>query len=227
MTIKAGTHPPAPCPLRTRFYWTLAQLQGCVVIFLSNFLALLIKADTAGEGSQSFLGGVMVTINVLLILAVLFAACLTTQQAVDDHFDGNNAVTVAGAMLTFEQRTAANARSARDQVVAPISSVQTRRGCTDGVDGFNQSGGLSASIRDGLPHGLLVGGTGDTAIPAPTVPPVTYSASGEERGRGFIFLARSASGRIPRARISPEITEESSKQEHDPERVHVSHPGVG
>ncbi|CAM9831277.1 unnamed protein product [Scytosiphon promiscuus] len=181
---------------------------GCVVIFLSNFLALLIKADAAGESSRSFLGGVMVSINVLLILAVLFASCLTTQQEVGDHFDGNNAVTIAGTMLTFEQRTAANARSARAEMAVSTSPVQTRRAFIDGVDDFSQSGGLPASTGHG--QELHTDHTASRmATPSPSVARVAQSLSTEERGRGSSFLARASSRRLPRARISPEAPEKT------------------
>lgn len=93
-----------------------------MVIFLSNFLALLIKVDSAG-GQQTFLGGILVAVNVLLFLAVLLATWFATQQAMDDHRDGENAVAVAGAMLTFEQAVAASSRSMREKEAAPPYSV--------------------------------------------------------------------------------------------------------
>lgn len=55
-----------------------------MVIFLSNFLALLIKMDAAGEGNRSALGGVLVAINVLLVVAVLVTSRFAVQQSVDD-----------------------------------------------------------------------------------------------------------------------------------------------
>ncbi|CAM9270966.1 unnamed protein product [Laminaria digitata] len=47
---------------------------GCVLIFMSYFLALLIKMDAAGEANRSALGGVLVAVNVFPILAVLCTA---------------------------------------------------------------------------------------------------------------------------------------------------------
>lgn len=87
--------------------------QGCVIIFLTNFLALLIKVDSAGEGSRDVLGGILVAVNVLLIVAVLLSSWLSTQQSVDDHRDGETAYNVAGKMLTFEQLAAKSARRSR------------------------------------------------------------------------------------------------------------------
>lgn len=55
-----------------------------MIIFLSNFLALLIKMDAAGEENRSALGALLVAVNVLLVLAVLFTSWFTTQQTVDD-----------------------------------------------------------------------------------------------------------------------------------------------
>lgn len=57
-----------------------------MVIFLSNFLALLIKVDAAGEGKRSALGGLLVAINVILVLAVLLTTWFTTQQQVGPLF---------------------------------------------------------------------------------------------------------------------------------------------
>lgn len=100
-----------------------AKTQGCVVIFLSNFLALLIKVHSA-EGQQTFLGGIVVAINVLLFLTVLLATWFATQQAVDDHREGENAVAVAGTMLTFELQAAASSRSMRERVAASRRSIR-------------------------------------------------------------------------------------------------------
>ena len=67
-----------------------------MVIFLSNFLALLITMDAAGEDNRSALGGILVAINVLLILAVLVTSSFTVQQSVYDcrEEDENLAFTV-------------------------------------------------------------------------------------------------------------------------------------
>ncbi|CAM9909015.1 unnamed protein product [Ectocarpus sp. 4 AP-2014] len=96
---------------------------GCVIIFLSNFLALLIKADTAGEGNHSVLGGIMVAINIFLILAVLFSTWFATQQSVDDSRDDENPVALAKTMLTFEQVAAKSARLAREGRAPATSSA--------------------------------------------------------------------------------------------------------
>ena len=104
-----------------------------MVIFLSNFLALLIKVDSA-QDQQTFLGGILVAVNLLLFLAVVLATWFATQQAVDDHRAGENAVAVAGTMLTFELQAAASSRSMREQAAsrrsmreraaaAPVSSI--------------------------------------------------------------------------------------------------------
>lgn len=68
-----------------------------MVIFLSHFLALLVKVESA-EGQQTVLGGILVAVNVLLSLAVLLATWFSTQQTVDEH-------------LTFEVRGAASTSS--------------------------------------------------------------------------------------------------------------------
>ena len=96
--------------------------QGCVVIFLSNFLALLIKVDAAGRGNREILGGILVAVNVLLFVAVVFATWFATHQAIADTRDGAEALGVARAVLTFEKRAAASARFTRQQTSAPLAS---------------------------------------------------------------------------------------------------------
>lgn len=105
----------------------IAQPQGCVVIFLSNFLALLIKVNAAGEGNRDVLGGIMVAINLLLVVAVLSSTWFAAQQSVDDALDDENPVALARTMLTFEQRAAEDARVKREER-APASSVPSSGG---------------------------------------------------------------------------------------------------
>lgn len=52
------------------------------MIFLSNFLALLIKVDAAGRDNRNIFGGLLVAINVFLVLAVLVTSWFATQQQV-------------------------------------------------------------------------------------------------------------------------------------------------
>eukprot|EP00903_Cladosiphon_okamuranus_P012166 g11413.t1 len=88
---------------------------GCVVIFLSNFLALLIKVDATKDENRDALGGILIAMNVLLILAVLATSWFTTQQSVDDSREEDESVTLAKTMLTLEHRTANTARLAREE----------------------------------------------------------------------------------------------------------------
>lgn len=53
------------------------------MIFMSYFLALLIKMDATGEANRSALGGALVAVNGLLILAVLWTAWFAIRQIVD------------------------------------------------------------------------------------------------------------------------------------------------
>lgn len=92
-----------------------------MIIFLSNFLALLIKVE-ATESNNRVLGELMVVINVLLILAVLCASWFSTQQTVDDHRDGETALNVAGEMLLFEQLAADSARRSRAALADPSTT---------------------------------------------------------------------------------------------------------
>ena len=73
------------------------------MIFLNNFLALLIKVDAVGTENSPALSGVMVAVNVLLFLSVLFASWFSVQQSVDNSRDDENIFTLAKAMLTAEQ----------------------------------------------------------------------------------------------------------------------------
>lgn len=99
------------------------QQQGCVVIFLSNFLALLIKVDAVGEDNEPALGRVLVAVNVLLALAVLFASWFAVQQSVDDSRGDENAFTIARAMLTAEQHAANIIQNIRSRSATISSSA--------------------------------------------------------------------------------------------------------
>ena len=73
-----------------------------MVIFLSYFLALLIKVDAAGQESRSALGGLLIAINVMLVLAVLSACWLTVQQTGGNSRDED---ALTKAIQTVEQDT--------------------------------------------------------------------------------------------------------------------------
>ncbi len=83
-----------------------------MVIFLSNFLALLIKVDAAGEGNRTALGGILVAVNIFLILAVLSTSWFATQQSVEEAREDESSLALAKTMLTFDQRRAAAAAGA-------------------------------------------------------------------------------------------------------------------
>eukprot|EP00903_Cladosiphon_okamuranus_P020453 g18773.t1 len=97
---------------------------GCMIIFLTNFLALLIKVDSSSEGSRDVFAGILVAINVMLILAVLATSWFATQQSVDDHMEGETAFNVAVDMLTFEQLAAKSAGRSRTALQPPTASSQ-------------------------------------------------------------------------------------------------------
>lgn len=52
------------------------------MIFLNNFVGLLIKVDAPGQDNRDVLGGLLVAINVFLVVAVLVTSWLATQQGV-------------------------------------------------------------------------------------------------------------------------------------------------
>lgn len=91
------------------------------MIFLSNFLALLIKVGAVAEDNSAALGGLMVAVNVLLVLAVLSSSWFSVQQSVEDSRNDENTFTLARAMLTAEQH-AANIIQKRREISASISS---------------------------------------------------------------------------------------------------------
>ena len=111
------THTPMYCniPILSHHMLVLSkQPQGCVIIFLTNFLALLIKVDAAGEDSRSALGGLLVAVNVLLALAVLSASCCSMWQSLEYARDDHNAYTEAKAMITADQGAANIIRNTRE-----------------------------------------------------------------------------------------------------------------
>lgn len=113
------------------------------MIFLSNFLALLIKAGAAGEGNRAVLGGILIAVNVFLILAVLFASWFATQKMVDDNRDGESGFAVARTMLTHEQLVATSKREERAEIVKADNNRRRSAGAAaTGTD----SGGVSASF---------------------------------------------------------------------------------
>lgn len=134
-----------------------------MVIFLSNFLALLIKVDATGESNKNILGGIMVAVNVLLVAAVLFATGFATQQSVQDHRDGETPFGVAATMLTFERRVSAGAPPAREEELvagsgsspaaagAPLPAGRTRsdRGTSDAASTNNLPAAGQAGNRVG------------------------------------------------------------------------------
>lgn len=64
--------------------------QGSVLIFMNSFLAVFIKADIAGGASHSAFGGGLVAVNLILILAVLWAVRVAMREVVDDSSDEDN-----------------------------------------------------------------------------------------------------------------------------------------
>ncbi|CAN0419853.1 unnamed protein product [Pylaiella littoralis] len=114
---------------------------GCVVIFLSNFLALLIKVDAAGEGNRDGLGGIMIALNVFLILAVVSTSWFSTQQSVDDSRDEENPMALAKNMLTFEQKATFLRRIEREEAARRGGGSGSGSGSGDGSGNGNRNDG--------------------------------------------------------------------------------------
>lgn len=98
-----------------------------MIIFLSNFLALLIKVQAGEETNHAAFGTLLVAVNVLLVLAVLVTSWFAVQQSVDDHRDGENSLAIAKTMLTAEQDTARHARLVRGNKIPTLSASSSER----------------------------------------------------------------------------------------------------
>lgn len=202
-----------------------------MVIFLSNFLALLIKADAGGQGGRSLLGGVMVAINILLIVAVLSASYLAAQQTVEDHLDGGNVeATVVGAMRTLEQRAAAKSRFTSKRMTASTSSVRSRVDSNDGVDGFNRGEGLSARVWPRALHEEgRASGTSGAATSDPAGIPVAHALIDEGQGLASSILTRAAPTRVSETRgsLTTMPVEARENGEHNRARFSLSEAPSG
>ena len=84
-----------------------------MIIFLSNFLALLIKVKAGEESNRAAFGALLVAVNVLLVLAVLVTSWFAVQQSVHDYREEENSFAIAKTMLTAEQDTVKHARLVR------------------------------------------------------------------------------------------------------------------
>lgn len=82
---------------------TLSTSQGCVVIFMSNFLALLIRVEAAGEEKTETMGIVLVIVNIALVVAVACTTWFATQQSIDDAGEEDSVATMAKTMLEAER----------------------------------------------------------------------------------------------------------------------------
>lgn len=85
-----------------------------MVIFLSNFLALLIQVDAAGEDNRDAMGGLLVAVNVMLVIAVIFTSWFSTQQQVDDARDDENVYSTAMDVVNADRLATEPARLARE-----------------------------------------------------------------------------------------------------------------
>ena len=101
-----------------------------MIIFLSNFLALLIQVDAGEAGNRDVFGALLVFVNVLLVLAVLITSWFATQQSVDDSREEENSFTIAKTMLAAEQYAANSARLSRErgQATTSLASSSVRPG---------------------------------------------------------------------------------------------------
>lgn len=88
--------------------------QGCVVIFLSYFLALLVKVDAMGEHGRSAFAGLLIAINVILLLAVFVACWFTVKKTVDavqktaDNSRDKNGIITKGVLIQAAEQDTTN-----------------------------------------------------------------------------------------------------------------------
>lgn len=78
------------------------------MIFMSYFLALLIKMDAAGEANRSAIGGFLVAVNLAVILAILSTAWFAMRRMGDNSHDEDKCSgqgnTMTTTTLTTRQR---------------------------------------------------------------------------------------------------------------------------
>lgn len=96
--------------------------QGCVIIFLSNFLALLIKVDGAGSGRRDVLAALIVVVNVALVGSVILTSWFATQKTVGDSQAGDNPFTVVKSMITAERLEANSVHTRKNRGLTEVSS---------------------------------------------------------------------------------------------------------
>ena len=94
-----------------------------MVIFLSNFFALLIKLDATGEGNDKTLGALLVTVNVMLVVAVILTSWFSIQQQVDEANDDKNTYNMAMKMVRTGRLSAEHARLAGETAVNPLHTA--------------------------------------------------------------------------------------------------------
>ena len=95
------------------------------MIFLSNFLALLIKVDATGEGNGENLGALLVTVNVMLVVAVILTSWFSTQKQTDDAKDDENTYNMAMEVVSTDRLSAEHPRLARLARETAVNSLHT------------------------------------------------------------------------------------------------------
>lgn len=141
----------------------------------------MIKVDAAGEGNRAALGGILIAVNVLLILAVLSTSWFATQQMVDDNRNEENSLALAKTMLTFEQRVADDAKVVRGKKQTPESSM-SGVGAVSGR-GSCRSVGPRPSAEDQQQRGVLSSLRG-VSVSAATVNALWEAGKTEDSSKG-------------------------------------------
>lgn len=77
-------------------------VQGCTIIFLNNYLALLIKAQDAGNGRLDALGVPIVLVNLTLVAAVIVTSYIAMHQTIEETRADDSTISVAMSIITTE-----------------------------------------------------------------------------------------------------------------------------
>lgn len=125
--------------------------QGCIIIFLNNYLGLLIKTRAAGNGRLNALGVPIVLVNLALVVAVIVTSWFATQQSVENSWAEDNSLSVARSMITTEH-SLGNATREKQCNEASLQSFEPAHLSPDsGSEGGGGSGGVSPATPGPVP----------------------------------------------------------------------------
>lgn len=128
--------------------------QGCIIIFLNNYLGLLIKARAAGNGRLNALGVPIVLVNLALIVAVIVTSWVATQQSVESSWAEDNTLSVARSMITTEHSLSNATREKQWNEASRQYSDPAHRSPDAGGEGGQGGGGVFRSTAGPVPENV-------------------------------------------------------------------------